>query len=84
MSEPVGCTKGVGQGSKLNFFSEYGHVAYHIKADDAGSNMIANILLTDTPSTQGVGSKGQAKLYLFLKVVMLHIKLKLTTLATIW
>ena len=30
-----------------------------IKADDAGSNMVANILLTDTPLTQGVGSKGQ-------------------------
>ena len=37
------------------------HVAYQIKADDAGSNMVANILPTDTPSTQGVGSK----LYLF-------------------
>ena len=35
------------------------HVAYQIKADDAGSNMVANILPTDTPSTQGVGSKGQ-------------------------
>ena len=30
-----------------------------IKAADAGSNMVANILPTDTPSTQGVGSKGQ-------------------------
>ena len=39
--------------------SEYGHVAYQIKADDAGSNMVANILPTDTPLTQGVGSKGQ-------------------------
>ena len=44
---------------KIKLFSEYGHVAYQIKADDAGSNMIANILPTDTPSTQGVGSKGQ-------------------------
>ena len=35
------------------------HVAYQIKADDTGSNMVANILPTDTPSTQGVGSKGQ-------------------------
>ena len=34
-------------------------VMYQIKADDAGSNMVANILPTDTPSTQGVGSKGQ-------------------------
>ena len=39
--------------------SEYGHVAYQIKADDVGNNMVANILPTDTPSTQGVGSKGQ-------------------------
>ena len=44
---------------KIKLFSEYGHVAYQIKADDAGSNMLANILPTDTPSTQGVGSKGQ-------------------------
>ena len=29
------------------------------KADDADSNMVANILPTDTPLTQGVGSKGQ-------------------------
>ena len=40
-------------------FSEYGHVAYQIKADDACSNRVANILPTDTFSTQGVGSKGQ-------------------------
>ena len=44
---------------KLNFFSEYGHVAYQIKADDACSNMVANILATDRPSTQGVGSNCQ-------------------------
>ena len=48
----------MGPRPKLNFL-EYGHVAYQIKADDAGSNMVANILPTDTPSTQGVGSKGQ-------------------------
>ena len=40
-------------------FSEYGHVAYQIKADNFSSNMVAHILPTDTPSTQGVGSKGQ-------------------------
>ena len=40
-------------------FSESSHVAYQIKADDAGSNMVANILPTDTPLTQGVGSKVQ-------------------------
>ena len=49
----------MGPRSKLNFFSEYGHVAYQIKADDAGSNMVAVILPTDTPLTLGVGSKGQ-------------------------
>ena len=42
----------------------------------------ANILPTHTPSTQGVGSKGQT--IFFLKVVMLYIKLKLTTLALTW
>ena len=47
------------------FFSEYGHVAYQIKAEDTGSNMVANILPTDTPSTQGWGQK--VKLYIFSK-----------------
>ena len=70
-------TQGVGSKGQTISFSESSHVAYQIKADNAGSNMVANILPTDTPSTQGVGSKGQkVKLYLFLKVVMLHIKLK--------
>ena len=40
-------------------FSESSHVAYQIKADDAGSNMVANILPTDTTATQRVGKKGQ-------------------------
>ena len=48
----------LGGGAEVTF-SEYGHVAYQIKADDTGSNMVANILPTDIPSTQGVGSKGQ-------------------------
>ena len=48
----------MGPRPKLNF-SEYGHVAYQIKADNAGSIKVANILPTDTPLTQGVGSKGQ-------------------------
>ena len=39
---------------------------YQIKADHAGSNMVANILLTDTRLIQGVGSKGQT--ISFLKV----------------
>ena len=50
---------GGGAEAKIKLFSEYGHVAYQIKADNAGSNMVANILPTDTPSTQGVGSKYQ-------------------------
>ena len=74
---------GGGAEVKIKLFSEYGHVAYQIKADDFCSNMVANILPTDTPSTQGVGSKGQT-IYFFLKVVMLHIQLKLTTLAATW
>ena len=50
----------LGGGAEVKFFfSEYGHVAYQIKADDAGNNMVANILPTYTPLTQGLGSKGQ-------------------------
>ena len=55
---PLGGLRGWGPRPKLNF-SEYGPAAYQIKADDAGSNMVANILPTDTPLTQGMGSKGQ-------------------------
>ena len=67
-------TQGVGSKGQTIYFSESSHVAYQIEADDAGSNMVANILPTDTPLTQGMGQK--VKLYLLLKVVMLHIKLK--------
>ena len=66
-------TQGVGSKGQTISFSESSHVAYQIKADEAGNNMVANILPTDTPSTQGVGQK--VKLYLFL-FYMLHIKLK--------
>ena len=54
---------GGGAEAKIKLFSEYGHVAYQIKADDASSNMVANILPTDTPLTQGVWSKGQIIYY---------------------
>ena len=37
---------GGGADAKIKL-SEYGHVAYQIKAEDAGSNMVANILPTD-------------------------------------
>ena len=50
---------GSGAEAKIKLYSEYGRVAYQIKADNVGSNMVANILPTDTPLTQGVGSKGQ-------------------------
>ena len=47
---------GWGQGQNLSF-SEYDHVAYQIKADDACSNNLANILPTEAPSTPGVVEK---------------------------
>ena len=52
-------TQGSGSKGHTKYFSESSHVAYQIKADDAGSTMIANILPTDTPLTKGMGSKGQ-------------------------
>ena len=52
-------TQGARSKGQTIYFSESSHVAYQIKADDAGSNMVANTLPTDTPSTQGVESKGQ-------------------------
>ena len=67
-------TQGMGLKGQTIYFSERSHFAYQIKADDAGSNMVANILPTDTPLTQERGQK--VKLYLLLKVVILHIKLK--------
>ena len=71
---PWGGPRGWG-GSQNKTFSEYGYVAYQIKADNVCSNMVAIILPTDTPLTQGVGSKGR-HINFFLKLVMLHIKLK--------
>ena len=73
---------GGGAEVKIKFFSEYGHVAYQIKADDAGNIMVANFCPQTHPRPRGWDQK--AKLYIFLKVVMLHIKLKLTTLASSW
>ena len=62
-------TQGVGSKGQTIYFSESSHVAYQIKADNAGSNMVANIL----PDPRG----GVKRLnYILLKVVMLHIKLK--------
>ena len=67
-------TQGVGSKGQTIYFSESCHVVYQIKADHAGSNMVANILPPGTRLTQGWGQK--VKLYLLLKEVMLHIKLK--------
>ena len=44
------------------------------RLSDACSNMEANILPVDKSSTRGWGQK--VKIFFFLKVVMLHIKLK--------
>ena len=41
-------TQGVGSKGQTIYFSESSHVVYQIKADEAGSNMVANILPTDT------------------------------------
>ena len=51
-------TQGVGSKGQTIYSSESSHVAYQIKADDAGSKIVADILPTDTPLTKGVGSKG--------------------------
>ena len=34
-------TKGMGSNGQTIYFSESSHVAYQIKADDAGSNLVA-------------------------------------------
>ena len=52
-------TQGVGSKGQTISFSESSHVAYQIKADEAGSKMVANILPINTLLTQGVVSKGQ-------------------------
>ena len=42
-------TKGMGPEGKNSTFSEHGHVAYQIKENQEYNNMVANILLADTP-----------------------------------
>ena len=51
-----------------------GHVAYQINAGDFCNNMVANILPTDTPLTQGVGSKGQTIYFCESSYVAYQIK----------
>ena len=50
-----GGLNGLGRGFFFFFWGGGGddYVAYQIKADDACSNMVANSLPTDTPSTRG-------------------------------
>ena len=45
--------------AKNLLFTECGHVAYQIKGNEMYVNIQANILTLHTPSTPGVGSKGQ-------------------------
>ena len=49
------------------------HVAYQIKAADAGNNMVAYNLPTGTPSTLKGGGGQKVKLYIFPKVGMFHM-----------
>ena len=59
-----------GAEAKIKLF----HEAYQIKAEKVFSNMVANTLPTGTPLTRVMGQN--VKPYIFVKVVMLHIKLK--------
>ena len=43
----------------VHFKHKYGHVAYQIKANDTCSNMVANIMPTDTHLRPGMGVRGQ-------------------------
>ena len=53
-----GPTAGVIEAYIKSTVSEYCHVAYQIKENEAYNNMLANILPLYTPLTRGVGSKG--------------------------
>ena len=50
--------------AKIEHFSEYCHVAYRIKADDACSNMVANIFAQRHTLDPGVGWSN----HFFLKI----------------
>ena len=64
---------GLGSKGQNSSFSEHGHVAYQIKGNHKCSNMQGHILSLHTLDPWG-GVKGQNNF--FLKVVILHIKLK--------
>ena len=58
----------------MYLFSEYDHVAYQVKADDACSNMAANILPIDTMESKclevhAVGSKVQISLRIITALI---------------
>ena len=53
----------MGKAKIINFSPEYGHVTYQIKGNEAYNNMQANVFPLNIPSTLGVGSKGQNKLF---------------------
>ena len=48
---------GGGAETKIQLFRNMVKVAYQVKGNATYSNMVANMLATDTPSTPGVGSK---------------------------
>ena len=52
----------------------YDYVAYQIKADDACSNMVANSLPTDTPSTRGWDQRSSHIFFSESSLVAYHIK----------
>ena len=83
MSDLLGGLRGWESKGQNSFFSVYGHVAYQIKGNHKCSNMIANILPSDSPSDLGGGVK-RSNFYFFQNMVMLHIKLKQITYAVIW
>ena len=53
---------GVGSKGQNSINSEWGHLAYQIKGNDTGSNMVANILLADPPPPKKKKCKGSALL----------------------
>ena len=58
MSDPLGGLFGWGQGQK-SAVSEYGHVVYQIKRNEMYHNIFANILISHTPLTPSMESRGQ-------------------------
>ena len=66
-------TLGMGSVGQNSAVSEHGHVAYQITENQECSNMVADILHTDPPSTLGMGSVGHNST--FQNMVMLYIKL---------